>query len=112
MDNNDISDIIKKLSSMINNESSQNTSTQNSSNNNSTNMNSEFSSNNIDMNTILKMQEIIKAMNSESHNSRSNLLRSLKPYLKQSRQDKVEQYIQLLNVEKIIKLFNDNETNK
>ena len=112
MDNSDISDIIKRLSSIIGNESSQDSTTQNSSKKESNTKGSEFTSNNIDMNTILKMQEIIKAMNSESQNSRSNLLRSLKPYLKPSRQDKVEQYIQLLNMEKIIKLFNDNETNK
>lgn len=61
----------------------------------------------IDIGTIMKMQELVKAMNSEQSNSRSNLLRSLKPYLKPSRQEKVEQYIQLLNMEKVIELMNN-----
>lgn len=63
---------------------------------------------NIDINTILKMQEVIKSMNSESNSSRANLLRSLKPYLKQSRQEKVDQYIQLFNMEKVFKMLNNN----
>lgn len=74
--------------------------------NSSTDSNNDFS--NIDINTILKMQQIIKAMNSEQSNSRANLLRSLKPYLKPSRQEKVDQYIQLFNMEKVIELLNNN----
>lgn len=80
--------------------------TKSSSNNSSNNDNS--SSNNVDINTILKMQEIVKSMNSESNSSRSNLLRSLKPYLKPSRQEKVDQYIQLFNMEKVFKMLNNN----
>lgn len=72
----------------------------------STNSNSDFP--NIDINTILKMQQIMKSMNSEQSNSRTNLLRSLKPYLKPSRQEKVDQYIQLFNMEKVIELLNNN----
>ena len=108
MDDNDISEIMKKLSNMLNNSS--NNSSNSSSNNASVSQNVEEQDfNNMDINTIMKMQKIIKTMNSESHNSRSNLLRSLKPYLKPSRQEKVEQYIQLLNMENVFKLINDNE---
>ena len=92
-----MSEIVKKLSSMLNN------------NSNESSQNTESIPNNLDLNTIMKMQEIIKAMNSESHNSGSNLLRSLKPYLNPNRQDKVDQYIQLLNIEKVLKLLNNNE---
>ena len=65
-----------------------------------------FDFSNIDINTIMKMQQIIKSMNSEKSSSRANLLRSLKPYLKPNRQEKVEEYIQLLNVEKVIEMMN------
>lgn len=61
---------------------------------------------NIDINTILKMQQIMKSMNTEQSNSRANLLRSLKPYLKPSRQSKVDQYIQLLNMGNIFEMLN------
>lgn len=62
------------------------------------------SNNNIDMNTILKMKTIMEKMNSKN-NPRSNLLLSLKPYLKESRRNKVDQYIQLLNMGNIIEVF-------
>lgn len=60
---------------------------------------------NIDINTMMKMQKIISAMNSPSNNSGVNLLRSLKPYLKPSRQAKVDEYIQLFNMEKVFELM-------
>lgn len=60
---------------------------------------------NIDINTMMKMQKIISAMNSPSNNSGVNLLRSLKPYLKPSRQAKVDEYIQLFNMEKVFELI-------
>ena len=46
-------------------------------------------------------------MNSEQNSSRANLLRSLKPYLNHSRQEKVDQYIQLLNMEKVFEMLNN-----
>ena len=60
---------------------------------------------NMDINTMMKMQKIISAMNSPSNNSGVNLLRSLKPYLKPSRQAKVDEYIQLFNMEKVFELM-------
>lgn len=97
----EIPDNIKDmLGSVMNGQSNSTSDTNTNSSNNSS------STDNIDINTILKMQQIIKAMNSEKSNSSVNLLRSLKPYLKQSRQDKVEQYIQLFNMEKVIELMN------
>ena len=57
---------------------------------------------NIDMATLMKMKGVMDKMNSNQDNPRSNLLRSLKPYLKPSRKEKVEQYIGLLNMEQVI----------
>lgn len=75
--------------------------TSTSSNSDSTN---PFS--NIDMNTILKIKQIMEKMNQNKNNPRSNLLLSLKPYLKESRKQKVDQYIQLLNMGSIMENFN------
>ncbi len=124
---NDMSDMMKNLNSVLNgNQIPDNVkdmlssliqnSKNNTSNNNSASVDSDQPTNNsadseqsnIDINTILKMQELIKSMQSETNSSRSNLLRSLKPYLKPSRQEKVDQYIQLFNMEKVFKMLNNN----
>lgn len=82
-----------------------------SENNNSSNSNhSDDRTNNIfenfDMNTFFKMQQIMNSMNSKQDDSRTNLLKSLKPYLKESRKSKVDQYIQLMKMGKIIEIMN------
>lgn len=59
---------------------------------------------NIDFETILKFKTVFEKMNSKD-DPRSKLLRALKPYLKDSRQEKIEQYIQLFNVTKIMDAF-------
>lgn len=77
---------------------------------NSTNSSQESSnsSSGIDMNTILKMKSIMEKMQSNKEDPRANLLRSLKPYLKESRKTKVDQYVQLLNMAKVMEMFNEN----
>lgn len=57
---------------------------------------------NIDIGTIMKLKNVMEKMNNKKDDPRSNLLLSLKPYLKSSRKDKVDQYIQLLSVGSII----------
>lgn len=70
------------------------------------NGNSGFNFNNIDINMLLKMKSIMDKMNNNKNDPRSNLLLSLKPYLKESRKSKVEQYIQLFNISKVIEALN------
>lgn len=64
--------------------------------------------NNIDMDTILKMKTIIDKINKNQNDPRANLLRSLKPYLRNSRKDKLEQYVKLLNMTNIMETFGNN----
>lgn len=66
------------------------------------NTNSGFG--NIDFDTIMKMKSIIDKMNVKD-DPRSNLLESLKPYLKESRKSKVDQYIQLMNISRVMDVF-------
>ena len=68
--------------------------------------NNDSSSFNIDINTMLKMKSIIDAMNNQKDDPRANLLKSLKPYLKESRKEKVDQYIKIFSMEKVFELFN------
>lgn len=61
---------------------------------------------NIDMETILKMKSIIDKVNKNQNDPRANLLRSLKPYLRNSRKDKLDQYVKLLSMTSIMDAFN------
>ena len=101
-------EMIQNISSMMKNNS--NSSTNNSSNNNNNSQNN-FDFNNIDMNTILKMKSIIEKLNN-SNDPRSNLLYSLKPYLREEKKEKLDQYAQMLNVAKIAELLKNDKKEK
>lgn len=100
-------EMVNNLMNMLNNTSN------NSNNTQDNNYHSEDASNqgqstqntsNIDFETILKMKSIIDKMNVKD-DPRSNLLESLKPYLKESRRSKVDQYVQLMNISRVIEVF-------
>ena len=61
---------------------------------------------NFDFGTMLKMKSIIDSMNKQQNDPRANLLRSLKPYLKNSRKEKVDQYIKLFSMGKVFEMIN------
>ncbi len=112
INNQEMPDNIKNILNSMNNNTN-NTSNNNNinSNNNSQNSNQNSSSNNpfgdFDMNTILKMQKIMSSMNNDKQaDYRTNLLMSLKPYLKESRKGKVDQYVQLMKMGKIFEIMN------
>ncbi len=66
----------------------------------------------IDMNMILKMKSIMENLNS-SNDPRSNLLYSLKPYLRDEKKNKIDQYANLLNFAKVAEVLkSDNKENK
>ena len=133
MSNEDMSDIMQKLSSMINSsntdENSKYTNDDVSSNSNQFNMDNlkEFINNfqsssqesnaninddsnnsnnfNFDINTMMKMKNIMDKMNSSRNDPRSNLLQSLKPYLNDNRKERLDQYMQFLNISKVLEAF-------
>lgn len=98
-------EMFEMLSGMLNN--SNNT-------NNSETSNSSNSNNNsgIDMETLLKISSIVSKLNNSQNDARSNLLLSLKPYLKESRKDKLDQYVKLLNMSKVLEVMNSNGSEK
>ncbi len=127
MQNGDVSKImsnispemIENFSKMINNADNTVNSTNNSSSSNSThpnNLNSNtnssshsnninnFDFSNIDINTIMKIKNIMQKMNS-TNDPRSNLLASLKPYLRDNKKEKLDQYANLMNFAKIAELL-------
>lgn len=122
MNNTNISNINEnKKGSSENFNSSKNSNNSNNFNNpnnsesseNNNSFRNDFNSNdvnnifgNIDMNTIFKIQQIMNSMKNSENDSRTNLLLSLKPYLKESRKNKIDQYIQLMKMEKIFEIMN------
>lgn len=66
---------------------------------------------NIDMNTILKMKSIMENMNNKD-DPRANLLNSLKPYLRDSKKSKIDQYVNMLNITKLADIMNKPNDNK
>lgn len=103
-------EMIQNFSSMMSQNKQNNTqstyNTSSTSNNNSGN-NGNFDFSQIDMNTILKMKSVMEKLNT-SNDPRSNLLYSLKPYLREEKKGKIDQYANLLNVAKIADIFKDN----
>lgn len=127
VDNGNISDAISSLSpEMIQNFSkmlsSQNNNNNNSNNNfntntnsntntstqNASNSNNNFDFSSIDMNTIMKMSSVFQKMNNTKNDPRANLLNSLKPYLRDGKKDKLDNYMNLLNVSKIAEIMKEN----
>lgn len=90
---------INNLMTMLNSHS-------NDKSDNSTNSNENKEQNNsgIDFDTIMKFKTIMDKMNSKD-DPRTKLLVSLKPYLKESRKIKVDQYIQFFKMSQVIDMF-------
>ena len=136
MNNEDMSEMIQKHSSMINNTNSDESinfcnnqdissnsnetsfenlqailsnmnfnSNDNSNNNFNGNDNNNF---NLDFETIMKMKRAMDIFNSSKNSPETNLLLSLKPYLNNNRKQKLDQYMQLLNLSKVLEVFNNN----
>lgn len=99
MDNGNVPDNVKE---MLGNLNTDNTASSNNNNNNNVN---------IDIGTIMKMKSIVDSMN-QKDDPRTNLLYSLKPYLRESRKSKLDQYVNLLNMAKIADVMkNENKGN-
>ena len=98
--NNVSPEMINNLSSMLNSNSSTSQNSNNSSQNNL----------NLDINTIMKMKSIMENMNNKN-DPRANLLYSLKPYLRDSKKNKVDQYVNMLNISKIADIMNKPNNN-
>ena len=90
---------------MLNNSNvSNNANSSSDSSNSNDSQSSENNTSGIDIETIMRMKTIMDKMNAKD-DPRANLLQCLKPYLKESRKSKVDQYIQLMNMSKIMDVF-------
>ncbi len=89
---------INNLINMLNSRS--NDKSENATNSNNT----EQDNSGIDFETIMKFKTIMDKMNSKD-DPRAKLLISLKPYLKDSRKNKIDQYIQFFKMSQVIDIF-------
>ena len=120
VDNGNISDaisnispeMIQNFSKILSNQNNNNNFETNTSTKNTTNSNNNFDINGIDMNTIMKMSSAIQKMNNTKNDPRANLLKSLKPYLRDGKKEKLDNYINLLNVSKIAEIMKENNNEK
>lgn len=108
---NEMPDNLKSiLNSLTSNQNNSSSPQENASNatasQNDQNSSDSFEMPNIDLGTMLKMKSIIDSMNKQQNDPRANLLRSLKPYLKPSRKEKVDQYIKLFSMGKVFEVLN------
>ena len=105
-------EMINNIMNMLKNHSDTNTNDNQQSNNQDTifsqlNSNTENNSNNssnIDYETIIKIKSIMETLN-KKNDPRSNLLYSLKPYLRKGKQDKIDQYANLLKIAQVSNLL-------
>ena len=91
MDN--IGNILDEISRFQNNESQRTSGNQTY---NNTYTSSANSSGMPDMETMMRIMNIMNAMNLPENNASANLLNSLRPFLRESKQDKVDQYIKFI----------------
>ena len=70
--------------------------------------NEDFS---IDIDTILKIKEIMSSMNNKN-GPRNQLLHSLKPYLEDTKKEKLEQYIKIANLLSVLDSLDENKSFK
>lgn len=104
----DLNNILSQISpEMINNLGNMLNSSNQSNANSSQQTTQQQGNFNLDINTIMKMKSIMENMNNKN-DPRANLLYSLKPYLRDNKKEKLDQYVNLLNVSKIAELMNNN----
>lgn len=78
---------------------------------NSTNSDNPSSSNSSfempDVETIMKIKKVMDQMNANANDPSVTLLNSLKPYLRENKKSKVDQYIKLISMGKAMSMFHD-----
>lgn len=105
--NDDFSEVINKFSEILkeknidlNNIAGGNPPPADNSNNAN---NNDFS---LDIETILKIKNIISLINENQNSPRNNLLHSLEPYLENEKKEKLEQYIKIANLLSVMENLN------
>lgn len=114
MANNQVPDDIKNMVQMLQNKSTKsdnkatniNSSTQsNISSNVSTDSNTNNFNTNFDMATLMKMQGLLSKLKTVDNDDMTKLLLSLKPYMREGKKEKIDEYISLIKMGKMTQLL-------
>lgn len=103
-------EMIESIMGMVNSNTSKQENDGNTNNDARSNFTTD-STGSIDINTFLKMKSVMDKMNT-SDNPRSRLLQSLKPYLKESRKNKIDQYIQFSKIMEVLPYLGGDNKNE
>lgn len=95
-------DLNQLLDNFKNNTSEKNNNTENESSNASNSTGSQF-----DAETLFKIQKLLSLLNSQGNSNDETLLKALKPYMRDSRKDKIDQYVKLLHIFKLFEKFQE-----
>lgn len=80
-------------------------------NNNQTDSNKSYNQNSfnkLDPETLIKLQKIMSLLNTKGSNSKDEtLLLALKPYMRKSKKEKIDQYIKLLHIIDMFEKFQE-----
>lgn len=103
-----MSDIINKFNTILKDKNIDinNIVSNTNSNNDSNNENDKKTSFDFDINTLLKFKKIFDGVNN-NNNPRNSLLYSLKPFLRDNRKEKLDQYIKIANILYILNSLNE-----
>lgn len=104
--NIDINDVLNNISNSNSNSSTASAETVDNFSQESATENSVLGD--LDFETIIKLKTVMEKMNSSNNSTRNKLLMSLKPYLRESRKDKLDTCIKLANMSSLIELFKTN----
>ena len=109
MENNNMDELIKKAQEMIKNnqvpdeiKQIANSITSNNSNSKSTNNSFTSLNSNIDLN---RLNSIMSSINNSTDDDLTRLLFALKPYLRNERKSKIDDYVKLIRMGKMAKLL-------
>ena len=59
-----------------------------------------------DMETMMKFAKMMSAMNSRKNHAETNLLYALKPFLRGSKKEKLDQYVEVLKISSLLNEMN------
>lgn len=65
-----------------------------------------------DVETMLKIMKVMNAVKSGDNSPGANLLNSLKPFLRDSKKEKLDQYIKFMKISSVISEMNNEENNR
>lgn len=109
--NEDFSEVLNKFSDILKEKNIDLNNIMNNNNQDSSNMpnDNDFS---FDIDTIMKIKNILSVMNQTKDCPRNKLLYSLKPYLENTKKEKLEQYIKIANLLTALDSMNNFELKK